>query len=112
MTGWTIDLDDSTVKAHLEAAADEAATLMGEHILQVANGHVPIEEGTLERSGRVSDPTDGAVTVFYDTPYAVVQHEDMTFRHDAGRNAKWLENALNSERSTCAEIARRQMMLP
>jgi hypothetical protein len=31
--------------------------------------------------------------VFYDTPYAVRQHEDVRLDHDPGRRAKWLERA-------------------
>ena len=109
---FDLSLDDAKVAAALTAGSDRAATLMGEHILQVGNAHVPIEEGTLERSGRVSEPEDGEVVVYWDTPYAVVQHEDLTFHHDQGRNAKWAENALNSEAGTCEEIARRELQLP
>lgn len=69
-----------------------------EHVLGVSNTYVPLEEGTLERSGNVD--TDFAKlksTITYDTPYAEVQHEDTTLRHDNGRRAKYLETALNEE---------------
>lgn len=81
--------------------------LAGEHVLQVSNTHVPLEEGTLERSGVVDAATDdqgAASTVSYDTPYAVIQHEDLEFHHDADRTAKYLENALNATAGVALEI--------
>lgn len=109
---WRTELNDGRVEAFLTAASDDAAYLMGEHILDSANRHVPHELGDLERSGRVAGPEDGEVVVYYDTPYAVVQHEDLTLQHDAGRTAKYLENAMNSERSAAQAIAQRTMRLP
>lgn len=82
-----------------EHGAIEGVRLAGEHVLQVANGRVPLLEGTLERSGKVSDPEvqDGQVVgaVSYDTPYAVRQHEETDYHHTAGRQAKYLETAVN-----------------
>lgn len=79
--------------------------LAAEHVLGVAKEQVPIEEHILEESGFTS--VDGVralrAAVSFDTPYAVVVHEDMNARHDSGRNAKYLENAFNSE----AEVVRR-----
>lgn len=80
----------------------------GHHVLGVSNDHAPIEEGTLIRSGTVSSKKLGGMKVraaiSYDTPYAVRQHEEMDYRHDAGRSAKFLENAMNSERKTVQKI--------
>ena len=47
--------------------------------------------------------------MFYDTPYAVVQHEDMTFNHKPGRKAKYLEDPMNRAAQGPAQriIARR-----
>lgn len=80
--------------------------LAGEHIMEASNRTVPIEETTLEDSADVT--TQGlTATVSYDTPYAVVQHEDLTLRHDAGRSAKFLENAMNNRSQAAAEIIAR-----
>jgi hypothetical protein len=38
--------------------------------------------------------------VSYDTVYAVRQHEELTWRHDPGRQAKYLEQPYNTERPT------------
>ncbi len=76
-----------------------------------SNATVPHEEGDLERDGAASladgDELRGAISYGRNADtkdYAVVQHEDMTLRHDAGRNAKFLENALNGIRGEAGEI--------
>jgi len=86
-------------------AAARGLLLAGENVLGDANALVPIEEGTLERSGAVTVDSRGLrAAVSYGTPYAVVQHEDLTLRHDDGRQAKFLETALTANASTSAEI--------
>lgn len=70
-----------------------------EHTLGVSNSKVPLREGTLERSGKVTvHGLSGAIS--YDTVYAVRQHEELTWRHLPGRSAKYLETAMNTERET------------
>jgi hypothetical protein len=95
--------------------------LGAEHVLEEANRIVPIEEGTLARSGvasveggssrvEVGGPDGGPFSlvrkggttgdvpkaaVTYDTPYAVRQHEELDYHHDAGRQAKYLETPIN-----------------
>ncbi|MBE0430066.1 MAG: hypothetical protein IBX61_09395 [Thermoleophilia bacterium] len=76
-----------------ERALDDAA----EYILETANRTVPIEEGTLQNSGGIGKAT-GKRAIYYDTPYARRQHEELDWRHDAGRRAKWLEKTMQEER--------------
>lgn len=65
-----------------------------EHILGASNATVPLEEGTLERSGVASvDNSSLTGAVSYDTVYAARQHEELTWRHAPGRRAKYLELA-------------------
>lgn len=79
-------LAEAAVRKAAEAALGDA----GEALLTEANRTVPLEEGTLQRTGTVSQ--DGlTVAVSYGGPYAVVQHEHTEFRHDPGRRAKWLQ---------------------
>lgn len=95
-----IDADVSTsfqtgeIIAALKTADLDGLRLGGEHILKLARDKVPLEEGTLERSGVVTDNGKDTVAVSFDTPYAVRQHEDLGLRHDAGRSAKFLERAM------------------
>lgn len=104
MRAWRVSINPSA-RAVLNGSANRGVAIAAEHILGVANAQVPIEEGTLERSGTVStDPANFTAAISFDTPYAVRQHEDMTARHDAGRNAKYLENAFNSETAAARQI--------
>jgi hypothetical protein len=69
-----------------------------EHVLAEARKIVPLDEGTLERSGRVvmdGSRIEGAVT--FDTVYAVVQHEELSYKHLPGRQAKYLEQPMTTE---------------
>lgn len=80
------------------------------HLLGESNSHVPIEEGTLERSGVASlDERKGKSAVSYDTVYAARQHEELTWRHDPGRWAKFLEVAMSTERQIIAAIIAAQI---
>lgn len=64
-----------------------------EHLLEESNRIAPIETGALIRSG-VARAEGGEGAIGYNTPYAVRQHEELGYKHDAGREAKYLENAL------------------
>ncbi|MGW3711348.1 minor capsid protein [Streptomyces albogriseolus] len=93
-----------------QQGALRGARLAAEHLLAESRDRVPIEEGTLERSGTVTvDEANLAAAVSYDTPYAVRQHEDMTLRHDAGRTAKYLERPFEEESTTMQAIIAAQV---
>lgn len=84
------------VQAQIRRAAFLGLFEAGEMLLDESNRLVPLEEGTLRNSGEVSqDEQRLAVRVSYDTPYAVRQHEETTYRHPNGRQAKYLEQASN-----------------
>jgi hypothetical protein len=102
---WNLRLNGD-VGDDIKAAANRGLAIAAEYVLGESNKVIPIEEYTLGRSGTVSrDPALNRVAVYYDTPYAVRQHEDMTLRHDPGRTAKYLENALNDHATIKAIIA-------
>lgn len=104
---WKVSINPRA-KDILNGSANRGVALAAEHILGESNKTAPIEESTLIRSGTVStDPGKFTAAVSYDTPYAARQHEDMTLRHDQGRSAKYLENAMNAEVTTAAEIIRK-----
>lgn len=92
-----------------EATADGMLVAL-EFLLTEANQGVPIDEHMLEASGVATideRKLEGAVS--YDTPYAVRQHEDMTFRHAPGRHAKWLELAALRNQRNMANIVATQI---
>lgn len=75
------------------------------HVLGEAKEHTPTESGKLAESGKVTvDDGDFKAAIAFDTVYAPFQHEDMTAEHDAGKTAKYLENALNSEARAAGEL--------
>ncbi|MHC5259908.1 minor capsid protein [Streptomyces sp. UC4497] len=74
-----------------------------EHTLGEADKLVPLDEGTLRRSGRVDvDGLNGVIS--YDTVYAVRQHEELTWKHLPGRQAKYLEQPMNTERDVMLRL--------
>jgi len=74
-----------------------------EHVLAESRKIVPLEEGTLERSGRVvREGLNGAIS--YDTVYARRQHEELTWKHLPGRSAKYLEIPMNRERDVVLRL--------
>lgn len=84
-----------TAVTAVQAGAVRGVLLAAEHVLGVSRQRVPLDEATLERSGQTSvDDADITAAVSYDTPYAVRQHEDMTYRHLPGRQAKYLETTV------------------
>lgn len=78
------------VKRGVTSESERALFEAGSHVLEEAGKTIPYQEGTLLASGEVQADSKEAV-ISYDTPYAVAQHEDVTFRHAKGRRAKWLE---------------------
>jgi len=101
----TLKLNVGAIRQAERAGAIKGLQKAAEHLLEVSRELVPIEEGTLERSGVASvDEAELRAAVSYDTPYAVRQHEDLTLKHDEGRQAKYLEEPMNTERSTMLDI--------
>lgn len=100
-----LEWNDEEVEAALDASSMDGLELAAEHLLQVSSELVPHEEGDLERSGDIDkDPDAGKVSVFYDRPYAARQHEELTWRHDDGRMAKYLELPMHGEREEMLAI--------
>ncbi|EEP73504.1 hypothetical protein MCAG_03831 [Micromonospora sp. ATCC 39149] len=105
--------DGEQVLAALADASMDGLMLAAEHLLQVSSGLAPHEEGDLERSAEVTaDRASGTVAVSYDRPYAVKQHEDMTLRHDEGRQAKYLEEPMSTEQDVMLALIARASRRP
>lgn len=89
------------VKRRQREGRNKGLRAAAEHLLAESQRLVPIEEATLERSGVASvDEAKGQAAVSYDTVYAVRQHEELTWRHDPGRQAKYLEQPYSTEQPT------------
>ncbi|WP_067565805.1 minor capsid protein [Nocardia acidivorans] len=86
--------DGRQIAASASTGLNEGLFQAAEVLLAQANSLVPIEEGHLQNSG-VAEVRDGKGRVGFNTPYALRQHEDLTYRHPNGRSAKYLEKPLN-----------------
>lgn len=94
----TVKINAQVTRAMREAAANALEDIV-EDDLRESREVAPIEEGTLIRSGFAEvDRKNLQGQVAYDTPYAVVQHEDPTLRHDAGRKDHYLEDTVEDNR--------------
>lgn len=79
-----------------------------EHLRGASQTQVPHDEGTLENTATVSiDETGLRGAVSYNTVYAARQHEEITWRHQHGRKAKYLEDPLREEAGTISRIIRK-----
>lgn len=93
-----VRLNPAAGRALHNAAADALQDIV-EDDLADARDVVPIEEGTLSRSGFTEVDRKALVgQVAFDSPYAVVQHEDVTLRHDAGRKDHYLSDTVEQNR--------------
>lgn len=94
-----IEYDGEKVRAIIENATYAGLVNAGLHLLQVSSDRAPHEEGTLADSGTLTEDEDERrVAVAFDTPYARRQHEELTWRHDEGKTAKYLEGPMHEER--------------
>ncbi|MFF2014004.1 hypothetical protein ACFVWY_33765 [Streptomyces sp. NPDC058195] len=110
MTRAQITWNGDAASEALHAAAARGLRLGAEHVLERSRARVPIEEGTLERSGTATvDEQHLSAAVAYDTPYAVRQHEELDYRHDAGRTAKYLEQPMGEESAAVGRIIAAQL---
>ena len=105
---------EAKLRRHLEATlkSAEAAIYQGASIVMTeAKKRAPLDLGTLQNSGYVTLPRRDGGGVFVEAgfggaakDYAVRQHEESSWQHDAGRESHYLLNAINA---TEAQVARR-----
>lgn len=86
---WYGDLARQNMRTGQARGLRLAAEFVKEKSVEV----VPIDRKPLMQSAAV-DSNDKKAVVYYDTPYAVIQHEALDFQHKAGRQAKYLEEPL------------------
>ncbi|MGW0039826.1 hypothetical protein [Gordonia sp. NPDC003376] len=93
-TGDDIDIVDATEKG----LQDGADYLMGE-----SDDIAPIDEGDLIRS-HIAVAQGTMAAVGYNSVYAARQHEEIDWNHKNGRQAKYLEKALNHNANEILEV--------
>ncbi|WP_030149414.1 HK97 gp10 family phage protein [Mycetocola saprophilus] len=94
------------VIAAIQAASVVGLNRAGERLKAVAVSNAPIEDGPLRQSGAVTPASDGdlEVTVSFNTPYAVRQHEELGWSHPRGGRAKYLEGPLKENEAELVAI--------
>lgn len=97
MFGVKVDFDTSKIKVMVSREkARKALDRAANNLLEEANRMVPLDWGTLMKSGEASlGDTDLTAVVSYDTAYAVRLHEHPEYNFQGGREGKWLEKACN-----------------
>jgi hypothetical protein len=106
----TYTWNGEAVERKLRAATALGLTKWSEYVLQESRNVVPLDEGTLERSGTASvDPRTLTAAVSYDTPYAVEQHENLEIVHPGGREAKYLERPWLESRGLAAPMIAKEI---
>ena len=105
-----LKLDKQLIKNVTKSGSKRATWMALDHLASVSKQQVPLDQGPLKNSCAVDVNDDGSQgTVSYDTPYAVVQHENRNYRHQRGRKAKYLEDPAfdKSVHREMAELAQR-----
>lgn len=109
-TNFRLRFDGAPAARQMRQGAARGLLLAAEHVLGECNNVVPLDEDPLMQSGTASvDEASLTGMVSYDTPYAVVQHERLDFRHAPGRTAKYVEGPLNASRDQVAAIIAAEM---
>ena len=97
----------SSLVARLKGAAADGLTTSAERVRGATLPRTPLEYGDLRSSLTVvpAEPRGATLesAVVSDLPYAVRQHEDMSYSHDDGE-AKFLENATLASRRDVEQL--------
>ncbi|MEV0149684.1 MULTISPECIES: hypothetical protein [unclassified Nonomuraea] len=103
-------LDPAAFNEETKTVAARALKDAALHILQVANMRVPLQEGHLQNSGDTAvDRDEMRASISYSQPYAVYQHETLGLQHAPGREAKYLETALEEEAAAVKALIAQQL---
>lgn len=91
-----LELDHAKMESIVKNGGKKATWSALDVLASASKQQVPLDTGALMNSCAVSVEGDGSAgTVSYDTPYAVIQHENQSFNHQRGRKAKYLEDPCN-----------------
>lgn len=101
----TVSWYGDRAKQIYKRGAEQGLFLAANHVLTEANRTVPWDQGPLERSGG-TDVDRGSLqaSIYYDTPYARRQHEEVTWNHPKKGRAKWLELTMQEQARTVNQI--------
>lgn len=108
----TVTWNGNQAKQATQFGAERGLLLAANHLLTEANRTVPWDQGPLERSGAVDvDRQALQASVYYDTPYARRQHEELGWSHPKKGRAKWLELTAKEQARTINQIVAHALQL-
>ena len=91
------------VSARVTAAKRQALGKGAALLLARTIPDTPVLDGDLRSSG-ATDVSDEEASVYFDTPYAVRQHEEVGYRHPKGGRAKYLESHVVADRGIVSQV--------
>ena len=100
------------VKRMIKQKTKEAMEMVVNDLTRRSKQLAPLDTGDLRGAGEGDvnfDGDDVVGTVSFNKPYAMVQHEDMTFNHPRGGQAKYLEQPLNENRDRYKEFIKNKV---
>jgi len=106
---YNFDWHGDNVRKKINTAAHRGLVKGLEFIKQESVKVVPKDTGLLEKSANIAFNNDMQGVVFYDTPYAIRQHEELNFRHAEGRIAKYLELPFQQNQMKALQIIQREI---
>ncbi len=82
-----------TIQLKIQKANRRGATENRWKIVVDAQAKTPIDTGDLRKSAQVDKTNIGSYRVSYNESYAAIQHENLSFNHPGGGEAKYLDKA-------------------
>jgi hypothetical protein len=100
------------LKSKKPAAARRGLKKFAKFIFNESQKIVPTDYGPLKESGHIESGGDDdrpTESIVYDEHYAVVQHEDLEFKHKPGEQAKYLEAPLRINRHKLKDFVAKEV---
>lgn len=100
-----VKLNGKQVKAKSRAGGIKGLHKGVEYLKEVSSNLAPHEEGILQDSAVASvEEAELKGAVSFDTPYSVIQHERLDYKHDEDRQAKYLEEPMLTKKDTILDL--------
>lgn len=95
---FTFEWFGEAVIVATKQAARDSLVESAYDLAEKAAADAPIDKGDLRANAQVDvdNVESGEFSVYFDLPYALIQHENLDFNHPGGGKAKYLEDQFNA----------------
>ena len=100
MGGYSLTWNGDRAVAAVEGAVQAGLRDASEYVRGEAQQQAPIDTGILRGSAAAQLVGTMRAAISFNTPYAVRQHEELSYRHPRGGKAKYLEDPLVDGKET------------